>query len=174
MWPWASCLRSLSPSPHICKMEIKMSNSQGCCEKWNNGCKTAGKMLSTECSAARSCSTLYNQAPLSMRFSRQRYWRGLPSSRGSPWPRHWTCLSCVSRIGGFFTAKSPRWLYRPHSRYLINFNVSHTWTEMSCERWTICAWPPNLEKIKSNKVEAVERGLKRENQHTKGWQWQNT
>ena len=41
--------------------------------------------------------TLAHQAPLSMGFSRQEYWSGLPSltSRGSSWPRGWTHVSCL-------------------------------------------------------------------------------
>ena len=45
--------------------------------------------------------TIAHQAPLSMGFSRQEYWR---SSRGSSWPRDRTCVSYISCIaGGFFT-----------------------------------------------------------------------
>ena len=41
--------------------------------------------------------TVACQAPLSMEFSRQEYWNGLPwsSSKGSSWPSDWTCVSCV-------------------------------------------------------------------------------
>ena len=43
-----------------------------------------------------------HQVSLSMGFSRQEYYSGLPfSSRGSSRPRHWTCHSCIS--GEFFT-----------------------------------------------------------------------
>ena len=35
-------------------------------------------------------------------------WVAMPSSRGSSWPRIWTCASCVSCIAGrFFTAQPP-------------------------------------------------------------------
>ena len=72
--------------------------------------------------------TVARQAPLSMGFSRQGYWSGLPfpspgylpdllssvhgilqarileqvsisSSKRSSWPRDWTCVSCISCIG---------------------------------------------------------------------------
>ena len=44
--------------------------------------------------------TVAQQAPLSMRFSRQEYWSGaIPSSKGSSWPRDWTRVSWVSCIG---------------------------------------------------------------------------
>ena len=47
------------------------------------------------------------QAPLSMGFSRQEYWRGLPCSRGSSPPRVQTrvrtCISCIA--GEFFTTR---------------------------------------------------------------------
>ena len=41
------------------------------------------------------------QAPLSMGFSRQEYWGGLPFPyfRESSWPRDQTCVSCVSCFG---------------------------------------------------------------------------
>ena len=43
--------------------------------------------------------TLAGQAPLSMRFSRQEYWSGLPSSRGSSLPRDLTHVSYGSCTG---------------------------------------------------------------------------
>ena len=52
--------------------------------------------------------TVACQAPLSMGFSRQEYWSGLPCSPpgGSSGPRDRTCVSYVSWIaGGFFTAE---------------------------------------------------------------------
>ena len=41
--------------------------------------------------------------PLSMGFSRQVYWSGLPfpSPGESSWPRDWICVSCVSCICGW-------------------------------------------------------------------------
>ena len=50
--------------------------------------------------------TVAHQAPLSMGFSRQAYWSGIPmpSSRGSSRPRDQTHVSCGSCIEGrFFT-----------------------------------------------------------------------
>ena len=40
---------------------------------------------------------LAHRAPLSMQFSMQEYWSGLPipSSRRSSWPRDWTQISCI-------------------------------------------------------------------------------
>jgi len=44
--------------------------------------------------------TVACQIPLSMEFSRQEYWRGLPPfSRGSSWLRDWTCVFWASCIG---------------------------------------------------------------------------
>ena len=65
------------------------------------------------CSVAKLCPTLCNpmdlahEAPLSMEFSRQEYWSGLPfpTPRGSSWPRVWTHVSCVA--GRFFTYEPP-------------------------------------------------------------------
>ena len=47
-----------------------------------------------------------HHAPLSMRFSRQKYWSGLPfpSSRGSSRPRNWTHISVLA--GRFFTSRA--------------------------------------------------------------------
>ena len=39
------------------------------------------------------------QAPLSMGFSRQEYWSGLPCPPPSSWPRDQTHMSCTSCIG---------------------------------------------------------------------------
>ena len=45
--------------------------------------------------------TVAHQAPLSLGFSRQEYWSGLPCppSKGSSQPRDWTCISYVSCTG---------------------------------------------------------------------------
>ena len=54
--------------------------------------------------------TVAHQAPLSMEFPRQEYWRGIaiPLSRGSSQPRDQTHISCVSYTAGvFFTAEPP-------------------------------------------------------------------
>ena len=47
-----------------------------------------------------------HQAPLSMEFSRQEYWSGLPFSRESSWPRDRTQVSCIA--GRFFTVWATR------------------------------------------------------------------
>ena len=50
--------------------------------------------------------TVDDQAPLSMGFSRQEYWSGLPfpSPGESSWPRDWTRVSCIT--GRFFTVSA--------------------------------------------------------------------
>ena len=53
------------------------------------------------------------QAPLSMEFSRQEYWSGLPllSPGESSQLRNWTWVSCISCIAGrFFTTVPPVWV----------------------------------------------------------------
>ena len=54
--------------------------------------------------------TIALQAPLSMQFSRQDYWSGLPpSSKGSSWPRGWTWvsyISCISKQVFVFTTSA--------------------------------------------------------------------
>ena len=61
--------------------------------------------------------TVACQAPLSMGFSRQEYWSGLPflSPGQSSWPRDWTQVSCTA--GRFFT----NWATRefPKSKALV-------------------------------------------------------
>ena len=52
--------------------------------------------------------TVAHQVLLSIGFSRHEYWNGLhamPSSKGSSWPRNWTCVSLMfpALAGGFFT-----------------------------------------------------------------------
>ena len=56
--------------------------------------------------------------PMSMRFSWARIleWVAMTSSRGSSWPRDWTCISCIWYIAdGFFITEPPGkpdvWLY---------------------------------------------------------------
>ena len=41
--------------------------------------------------------TVAHQAPLSMGFSRILEWVAIPFSRGSSWPRDWTCIFCIGR-----------------------------------------------------------------------------
>ena len=65
--------------------------------------------------------TAARQATLSMGFSRQEYWRGLPCSPPGdlPDPRVRTCVSCGSFIvGGFFTAELPG---KPENSLIIRF-----------------------------------------------------
>ena len=56
----------------------------------------------------QSCLTLACQAPLSMGFSRQKYWNGLlcPSPGDLP-DSNWTCVSCNSCIAGWFFTAEP-------------------------------------------------------------------
>ena len=50
-------------------------------------------------------------------------WGAMASSRGSSWPRDWTCVSCDSRIsGGFFTTAKGR-----PSRGPANANLMKSW-----------------------------------------------
>ena len=59
------------------------------------------------CAQLLSCVSLFvtpwtvtHQTTLSVELSRQEYQSGLiSSSKGSLWPRDWTCVSCVSCIG---------------------------------------------------------------------------
>ena len=62
----------------------------------------------------QSCLTLCNPIDCSLPGSsvhgilqaRTLEWVAMPSSRGSSWPRDWTCISCIFCIAGrFFTAE---------------------------------------------------------------------
>ena len=59
---------------------------------WVLSCFSRVWLFATLCTVAR-------QAPLSMGFSRQEYWSGLPCSSpgGSSQPRDHTCISCIGR-----------------------------------------------------------------------------
>ena len=60
-----------------------------------------------------------HQDPLSMGFSKQEYWSGLPSfSRGSSRPRDWTCICCIA--GRFFTIWATR---EAHLSHIIKYNL---------------------------------------------------
>ena len=61
------------------------------------------RLLCCVCAHLLSCVWLCDptDGPLSMEFSRQEYWSGLPFShfRGSSQARGWTCVSCISCTG---------------------------------------------------------------------------
>ena len=70
------------------------------------------RILFVLCVCVQSCLTLHD--PLDYRLpgssvhrifqARKLEWVAISSSRGSSWPRNWTCISCVSCIAGrFFT-----------------------------------------------------------------------
>ena len=61
------------------------------------------------------------KASLSMEFSKQEYWSGLPfpSPRGSSWPRDQTQISCIA--GGFFTVWATRKLLFSYSIFIFSF-----------------------------------------------------
>ena len=65
-----------------------------------------------------------HQAPLSTGFSRQEYWRILPSSRGSSWSRDQAHVSCT--VGGFFT----HWAtWESHTKH------NTLWVHPCCCKW---------------------------------------
>ena len=55
--------------------------------------------------------TVAHQTPLSMGFSKQGYWSGLPfpSPRDLPWPRDWICVSMSLALAGRFFTTSTTW-----------------------------------------------------------------
>ena len=77
--------------------------------------------------------TVACQAPLSMRFSRQEYWKwvAMPTSRGSFWPRDQICSSCGSHIAGrLFTAEP---LKKPHYVYIMRHMFISVQFTQSCD-----------------------------------------
>ena len=66
------------------------------------------------------------QAPLSMGFSRQEYWGGLPSLlQGPSWPRDRTRTSWVACFAGGFFSTEP--LGKPSGYYFLNFLDFYLW-----------------------------------------------
>ena len=66
----------------------------------------------------QSCETLWTvicQAPLSMEFSRQEYWSGLPFPTPGDLPRSGTESVSPALAGGFFTTVPPGNPYFPSS-----------------------------------------------------------
>ena len=51
-------------------------------------------------------------------------WVSMPSSKGSSWPRDWTCISCIScTVGGFFTQWAT-WEAHPHPGWIWSIDSS--------------------------------------------------
>ena len=97
--------------------------------------------------------TVACKAPLSMGFSRQEYYSGLPCPPPGdlPDPRDRTCVSCIA--GGFFTTepsrkpKSPRGLVKTDCRTSsLGLLIQSFWgrgqgcTNPTGSRWGWCCW----------------------------------
>ena len=54
----------------------------------------------------------------------------MPSSRGSSWPRDWTCTSYVSSIGGGGGSLPQRYLGRPHRQWTPWVRSYFLWAEL--------------------------------------------
>ena len=90
---------------------LKMDKNLKCKEPHYKPHKSSTLCVVCVCVCAKLCPTLcdpMHQAPLSMEFSRQEYWSGLPFlySRGYSWPKDQTCISCIDRKI-FFTTEPP-------------------------------------------------------------------
>ena len=72
--------------------------------------------------------TVALQVPLSMEFSRQKYWSGLPfpSPEKSSGPRDWTHISCLA--GRFFTTEPPGKPYKSPLYGWGNFTQLFGWS----------------------------------------------
>ena len=66
--------------------------------------------------------TVVHHPPLSMKFSKQEYWSGLPFSysRGSFQPRDQTCIPCIA--GRFFIAEPPGKPFNKNGLLLLLFS----------------------------------------------------
>ena len=60
-------------------------------------------------------------------------WVAISYSRGSSWPRDWTCISCVSCIGRWILYHCTTWEIMPRYPFLMHlqghcgFSLSHYW-----------------------------------------------
>ena len=90
---------------HLLICPWKINSSMAHCPSLFSFCSSLLPACMLSCfSCVQLCATLWTvacQAPLSMEFSWQKYWSGLPcSSPGDlPDPRDWTCISSVPCIG---------------------------------------------------------------------------
>ena len=66
--------------------------------------------------------TVAHQVPLSMKFSRQEYWSGLPFPSPGDLPKDWTWVSCIA--GKFFTAWATR---------VAHFTLYFWWIQLTQE-----------------------------------------
>ena len=100
--------------------------------------------LSCECLFVTPWTTAH-LAPLSMGFSSQEYWSGLPisSSRASSWPRdrtHDSCVSCTGRqifLPPSHLGSPTSWISPWLKRVSLSFEARH-WLLLSCygsPRW---------------------------------------
>ena len=99
-----------------------------------HGCAKLTQLCSTLCdpmdSSPPSSSVHRNQA-------RILEWVAMASSRGSSWPKDWTCVTCTSCITGrFFTIEPPG---KPIPRLDINYNRKwvREYLETHCSKSTI-------------------------------------
>ena len=97
--------------------------------------------------------TVACQAPLTLGFSRQEYWSGVPfPSPGSSWPKHQTFVSCSFCIAGrFFYHRAIREAFPSYSSQSLQDSHSHVfvsktfvltfWTLSYCQElsWIISA-----------------------------------
>ena len=85
-------------------------------------------LLTKLCPTLATPWTVAHQALLSMGFPRQEYWSGLPFSS---WPRDWTCVSCISYIGGgFFTTEPPGSPVIIHTQFKEKRTSSQMWSDL--------------------------------------------
>ena len=97
----------------------------------------------TACSVAESCPALGDQAPLSMEFSRQEYWSGLPFPTPGDLPDpgiKYASLVSPALAGGFFTIAPPGKPYLPPN---LDTVVGSAWKSSLTK--TQALWPEDLE-----------------------------
>ena len=99
------------------------------------------------------------QAPLSMEFSRQEHWSGLPSfSRGSSWHRDWFCISCFSYISRWMLYNWATW-----EAHTIQYTILIV---LSAKAETPVLWPPHAKSWLIGKVSEAGRDWVQEEKGT--------
>ena len=161
LWPhglWPASL--LCPWGFSCKCEwilVVITSSQGlgrfkfCCVCIHS--------CSVMCNFLQTFWTVACQASLSMGIFRQKYWSELPfsSSRGSSWPRDWTCVSCISCIAdGFFTRRAePSGKSSPHNESLRQENFFISSLKVGVSLFLIYSYPEDITLWDLNFMERI-------------------
>ena len=103
--PWTAAFQASLSITNLCLGIISINWLYSLCNPHVSG--DGGGLVAKLCLTLAIPWAIDHQAPLSMEFPWQKYWKWvtISLSRGSSWPRDWNCISCIA--GGFFTAEPP-------------------------------------------------------------------